>query len=150
MQPELLTVVERTTQYLKNYPHNGGLPPLMSATGDGNGSPSGNGDQCNGIKDHPLLNLIDLVYKQMKMIAESHTMALKNYQSILKRYGLGPDAVEPYTVIDYWAQAQMVLQVMLADYLNIQSVSADDHLKANFPEQSVNISSFFSRRKPQT
>lgn len=138
MQPELLTVVDRTSQYLKNYPSTSVQHPN-----------TGNGAECNGgIKDHPLLNLIDLVYKQMKIIAESHTMALKNYQSILKRYKL--TEIQPYTVIDYWGQAQTVLQLMLTDYLNIQSINAEDQLKSNFPEQSVNISSFFSRRKPQT
>lgn len=139
MQPELLTVVDRTTQYLKTYPSS--IQPT-------NNSNSVSTADCNGIKDHPLLNLIDLVYKQMKIIAESHALALKNYQSILKRYKLSD--VEPYTVIDYWGQAQVVLQLLLTDYLNIQSVNAEDQLKASFPEQSVNISSFFSRRKPQT
>lgn len=134
MQPELLKVADKTTQYLKS------SPLVAHLTG-------GNGDM-GSMKDHPLLNLIELVYKQMKMIAESHELTLKNYQSILKRYKLVE--VETYTVIDYWGQAQVVLQQILTDYLNIQSVSADEQLKSSFPEQIVNISSFFSRRKPQT
>lgn len=138
MQPELMTVVEKTTSYLKTYPSN-----VQQVN-----SNAGSGDANNGIRDHPLLNLIDLVYKQMKIIAESHALALKNYQSILKRYKLSD--VEPYTVVDYWGQAQVVFQLMLADYLNIQSVNAEDQLKTSFPEQNINISSFFSRRKPQT
>lgn len=126
MQPELLTVVEKTTQYLKSV-----------------------GNEAATTADHPLLTLIELVYKQMKMIADAHTLTLKNFQSTLKRYKVTTD-VHLYNIVDFWSQAQTVMQLMLTDYLNIQNVSAEDQLKANFPEQSVNISSFFSRRKPQT
>lgn len=122
MQPELLSVVDKTTQYLKS-------------------------NVSTESTENPLLTLIDLVYKQMKMIAEAHALTIKNFQSTLKRYGVAHDL---YGTVDFWNQAQTVMQIMLTDYLNIQNVSAEDQLKANFPEQSVNISSFFSRRKPQT
>ncbi|XP_063710115.1 exocyst complex component 4 [Culicoides brevitarsis] len=134
MQPELLTIVTKTTQYLKN----NNLKPA---------------DRTNQEKDqttpeHPLLTLLDLVYKQFKLIAETHALTLKNYQNTTKRYNM--TGVTLYDSADYWHEAQAVMQIMLTDYLNIQSVSAEEQLKSSFPEERVNINSFFSRRKPQT
>lgn len=130
MQPELLTIVTKTTQYLKS-----------------NKTGAGGHEKDQPVQEHPLLTLLDLVYKQFKMIAETHALTLKNYQNTTKRYNM---SCALYDSVDYWNEAQAVLQIMLTDYLNIQSVSAEDQLKSNFPEERVNINSFFSRRKPLT
>lgn len=139
MQPELLTIVTKTTQYLKNTNSKG--------TGPNSGYEAQRTDK-ETAPEHPLLTLLDLVYKQFKMIAETHALTLKNYQNTTKRYNMG--GVTLYDKVDYWNEAQAVLQIMLTDYLNIQSVSAEDQLKSNYPEERVNINSFFSRRKQQT
>lgn len=133
MQPELLTIVTKTTQYLKNNNNSKGI---------------GHDSKDQTVQEHPLLTLLDLVYKQFKMIAETHALTLKNYQNTTKRYNMS--GVTLYDSVDYWNEAQAVLQIMLTDYLNIQSVSAEEQLKSSFPEERVNINSFFSRRKPQT
>lgn len=137
MQPELLTIVTRTTQYLKN--NNMNIGAFHENT---------RSEKEQISQEHPLLTLLDLVYKQFKLIAETHALTLKNYQNTTKRYNMS--GITLYDSVDYWNEAQVVLQIMLTDYLNIQSVSAEDQLKSNFPEERVNINSFFSRRKPQT
>lgn len=149
MQPELLSIIQKTTQYLKS----NGAPNISSINNNCSNSTTTtettNKDKENGAQpEHPLLTLLDLVYKQFKLISEAHALTLKNYQNTLKRCGILNMGL--YDSVDYWNQAQIVLQIMLTDYLNIQSVSAEDQLKSSFPEQSININSFFSRRKAQT
>lgn len=55
---------------------------------------------------HPLLELVELTYKQFKLIAEAHGMLLKNYLSVTQRHSI---VVKPYDIADYWIQAQAVV-----------------------------------------
>lgn len=54
--------------------------------------------------------------------------------------------MKSYDLTDFWGQVQAVLQLLLTDYLDIQN-TGDDEIRMNFPEQQVNINSYFSRRK---
>lgn len=89
-QPELLTIVKRTTQH---------MVAVQAAE-------SGNGDTQEAV--HPLLELIDLIYKQFKLIATAHLLLLKNYSSVIQRHSIG--AVKTYDIADYWTQAQAVVR----------------------------------------
>lgn len=131
MQFELLAIVEKTTQYILDIRQRTGNKLLME-----------NGD---GIMDVPFLELLDLLFKQFQLIAQAHQLTLKNYSNIIKRYELN---VKSYDLTDFWGQVQAVLQLLLTDYLDIQN-TGDDELRLNFPDQQVNINSFFSRRKGQ-
>lgn len=64
--------------------------------------------EANGDKTaaHPLLELVELTYKQFKLIAEAHGMLLKNYLSVTQRHSI---VVKPYDIADYWTQAQIVV-----------------------------------------
>ncbi len=62
-----------------------------------------NGDKAT---THPLLELVELTYKQFKLIAEAHAMLLKNYLSVTQRHSI---VVKPYDIADYWTQAQAVV-----------------------------------------
>jgi exocyst complex component 4 len=121
MQFELLAIVEKTTQHIID-------------------------SRQRNIKseiDVPFLELLDLLFKQFQLIAEAHQLTLKNYTNVIKRYQLN---VKPYDLTDFWGQVQAVLQLSLTDYLDIQN-TGDDELRMNFPEQQININSYFSRRK---
>lgn len=54
--------------------------------------------------------------------------------------------MKSYDLTDFWGQVQAVLQLLLTDYLDIQN-TGDDEIRMNFPEQQVNINTYFSRRK---
>lgn len=129
MQFELLAIVEKTTQYILDLRNRANGKIIVE----------------NGEIDVPFLELLDLLFKQFQLIAEAHQLTLKNYSSIIKRYQLN---VKSYDLTDFWGQVQAVLQLLLTDYLDIQN-TGDDELRLNFPEQQVNINSFFSRRKTQ-
>ena len=88
IQTELLAIVQRTTQHMK---------AVMAV------EPVG-GEVY--FTTHPLLELIDLVYKQFKLIANAHNLLLKNYLSVATRHSI---IVKPYDISDLWQQAQAVV-----------------------------------------
>lgn len=129
MQFELLAIVEKTTGY------------IIDARQRNAGAKIIENGEIN--LDVPFLELLDLLFKQFLLIAEAHQLCLKNYTNIIKRYQL---SVKPYDLTDFWGQVQAVLQLLLTDYLDIQN-TGDDELRITFPDQQVNINTFFSRRK---
>ncbi|XP_055693526.1 exocyst complex component 4 [Lutzomyia longipalpis] len=126
MQSELGLIVTRTTQHIVALG-----PPLP--TPEGQPAPP-----------HPLIELLDLLFKQFKIVAETHSLLLKNYTHIIQRYKL---SAKNYDIVDYWAQAQIVLQNVLVDYLNIDNPANDEQPRSTFLEQSTNLNTYFSRRK---
>ncbi|XP_004536928.1 exocyst complex component 4 [Ceratitis capitata] len=100
---------------------------------------------CNvNERDSPLLTLLEVIFKQFKAIARTHSLLLKNYLAVVQKYSVvGP---QPYDLTDFWAQAQSVLQLLLTDYLDIQNASVEDAQSA-FAEPINNINSYFLRRK---
>ncbi|XP_039231006.1 exocyst complex component 4 isoform X7 [Drosophila yakuba] len=119
IQTELLNVVRNTTHLLS----------VNGATADTN----------------PLLTLLEVIFKQFKAIAKTHTLLLKNYLSVGQKYSVvGP---QPYDLTDFWAQAQSVLQLLLTDYLDIQNAASDESAQTGFSEPTSNINSYFLRRK---
>ncbi|XP_043651585.1 exocyst complex component 4 isoform X2 [Drosophila teissieri] len=119
IQTELLNVVRHTTHLLS----------VNGATADTN----------------PLLTLLEVIFKQFKSIAKTHSLLLKNYLSVGQKYSVvGP---QPYDLTDFWAQAQSVLQLLLTDYLDIQNAASDESAQTGFSEPTSNINSYFLRRK---
>lgn len=91
IQPELLAIVTRTTQHMQT---------LMAT------------DAANTARDdglHPLLELIDLIYRQFKLIANAHQLLLKNYSSVVQRHSI--TAAKSYDISAYWTQAQAVVSI---------------------------------------
>lgn len=121
IQNELLTIVTKTTQYIL-------------------------GLDIQTMDVDPLLELFELLFKQFKLIAAAHSMALKNYLSVMQRYGV---SAKLYELTEFWSQAQAVLQLALTDYLDIQNATEDNLPRQNFTEQNSNINSYFNRRKTQ-
>lgn len=92
IQPELLTIVARTTQHLVS----------MTAA-------DGSSLQID-VQNHPLLELLNLIHKQFKLIANSHNLLLKNYLNVTQRHGI---VVKTYEIAEYWGQAQAVVSLVL-------------------------------------
>lgn len=96
IQPELLAIVTRTTQHLNG---------ILSAEGR---------IQQLSLQEeqvHPLLELLELVYKQFKLVANTHNLLLKNYLSVTQRHGV---VVKPYDMADFWGQALAVVRNFLS------------------------------------
>lgn len=92
IQPELLAIVTRTTQH---------LVAILTAEGSLN-------QQSIDDQTHPLLELLSLVHKQFKLVANAHNLLLKNYLNVTQRHGI---IVKPYDVADYWGQAHAVVSI---------------------------------------
>lgn len=93
IQTELLTIVSRTSQHIAT----------VSAVISDNSLTTANLSQGT---THPLLDLIDLLFKQFKLIADAQNVLLKNYLSVIQRHGV---TAKPYDIADYWFQAQAVV-----------------------------------------
>uniref|UniRef100_A0A1Q3F4T8 Exocyst complex component Sec8 n=1 Tax=Culex tarsalis TaxID=7177 RepID=A0A1Q3F4T8_CULTA len=142
MQSELLTIVTKSTHHIitlnQQQQHQN---PYQQQYG-----PSNNSEELPE-RNIPILELLDLVFRQLKLIATAHQLTLKNYHNVIHRYGLSQ--VKAYDLIEYWGQAQAVLKLVLTDYLDIQNDSSDELMRTQFTEQTTNINTFFSRRKVQ-
>ncbi|XP_059607567.1 exocyst complex component 4 [Phlebotomus argentipes] len=126
MQSELGVIVARTTQSIVAMP-----PPAPPMEGQ-------------SAPPHALIELLELLFKQFKIVAETHALLLKNYANVIQRYKI---SAKNYDIMDYWNQAQIVLQNVLVDYLNIDNPANDEQPRSTFLEQSTNFNTFFSRRK---
>ncbi|XP_030374900.1 exocyst complex component 4 isoform X3 [Scaptodrosophila lebanonensis] len=123
IQTELLNVVQNTTHQLSA---NGAVKDIAG-------------------ESNPLLMLLEIIFKQLKAIAKTHALLLKNYLAVAQKYTVvGP---QPYDLTDFWAQAQSVLQLLLTDYLDIQNTASDENAQSSFAEPTNNINSYFLRRK---
>lgn len=92
IQPELLGIVTRTTQH---------LVAIIAA--------EGNLNQHMDVQNHPLLELLGLVHKQFKLVANAHNFLLKNYLNVTQRHGI---VTKPYDIGDYWGYAQAVVCII--------------------------------------
>uniref|UniRef100_A0A182T4E7 Uncharacterized protein n=1 Tax=Anopheles maculatus TaxID=74869 RepID=A0A182T4E7_9DIPT len=150
MQSELLAIVTKSTQHINSLEHQPpaqqsalaitSTPSSTTAVAACNGTPAGasNADPTQPAQPVPMLELLDLVFKQLKLIANAHQQALRNYGNVIQRYNI--PQVKPYDIIEYWGQAQAVLKLVLTDYLDIQNDSGDEALllRGQFAEQSTN------------
>lgn len=103
IQPELLAIVTRTTQHLNS---------VIAA--------EANGQNVVIEPNHPLLELIDLIYKQLKLVANAHNLLLKNYLNVTQRHAI---TVKPYDIADYWTQAQAVVSSSACSAVGIEPYS---------------------------
>lgn len=88
IQTELLDLVTKTTQHIL------AIRPTLVTT------------ELTQLQ-HPLLELLELVYAQFKLIASAHGLLLKHYLSAAQRHSV-TDA-RPYDISDFWTQAQAVV-----------------------------------------
>ena len=109
IQSELLKIVTKTTQNLLAY----------------------NEQQQQQQQQEPILELLNLIFKQFKLIADAHRLILKNYLSVVQRYNL---SVRLYDLTDFWTQAQAVVccfclptikDLNLINYFLLATISID-------------------------
>lgn len=144
MQSELLTIVTKSTHHIMTLNQQQNQNPYQYQQYQA--APNTSTEELPQ-QNIPILELLDLVFKQFKLIANAHQLTLKNYHNVMHRYSL--NQVKAYDLIEYWGQAQAVLKLVLTDYLDIQNDSSDELMRAQFTEQTTNINTFFSRRKVQ-
>lgn len=128
IEMQLMGIVTRTARHIQQMQH-------------------GSGEE----ERHPLLELLDSLFEQFKAVAEAHALLLKGYGQVMGRYGL---TTKLYDVPDFWTHAQVVLQNVLTDYLEVGGdgggSGGGDEKRTNgyeAEENNNNLSAFFGRRK---
>ncbi|KAG5886302.1 hypothetical protein JTB14_035715 [Gonioctena quinquepunctata] len=117
MHIEISQIIERTTQYVKDY------IDLL--------------DQGMVLEE-----LIQILFKQLKAVADHQNFFLKCLDEACVEHSI---EINPYNINYYWSQVQAVLQSFLTDYLDIQNVTSV--LQINNINSISDISMYFSRRK---
>lgn len=141
IQPQLMTIVARTARHIQQ--RRASAQQLLQ---------SGGGGPAEDLQ-HPLLELLESLFEQFKLVAEAHGLLLKSYSNVVQRYSTA--ATKLYDVPDFWTHAQVVLQTVLMDYLEIPTGNggmAEDQSRTNGfdVDQMRNLSAFFGRRKMNT
>lgn len=127
MQTSLSNIVHRTAQHLSDF---------SSFQSDANNKET---------KQIILVELVQMLFEQFKSVAQAHSVLLNNFARAAKAHNVD---LKLYDMNFYWIQLQAVFQSFLNDYLDVQNISAESQLNTEFTNTS-DISSFFSRRKPQ-
>lgn len=148
IEPQLMGMVTRTARHILQLRERNHQQQQQLVTGGGGVTVTVEEEQ------HPLLELLDSLFEQFKAVAEAHALLLKSYANVIPRYSL---ATKLYDVPEFWVHAQVVLQSVLTDYLDIAStgvgnggVEADKGRANGLEEQMLgggNLSAFFGRRK---
>ncbi|KAG8039773.1 hypothetical protein G9C98_000502, partial [Cotesia typhae] len=137
MQNELLNIIARTSDSIK------ANADKMMPKSDVSGVRIINhadGDENNG--QLALLELLQTIFDQFRMIANAHSMALRSFSHVSKKYNVD---VRLYEMPDVWSKIQVVLQLLLTEYLDIQNVVDRPFQPTNFSESSVDINAYFAK-----
>ncbi|XP_033211207.1 exocyst complex component 4 isoform X2 [Belonocnema kinseyi] len=143
MQRELIKVVTRATENVRESFRNKEIikNPLQIKIGDRYMS------EFLSEGHSLLLELLQMVFDRFRLVVSAHSMALRSFSHVIKKYNLD---VRLYEMTDVWRNIQEVFQLLLTDYLDIQNM-VEDPLQApsTLSEQTIDINGFFARRKPQ-
>ncbi|XP_046385414.1 exocyst complex component 4 [Ischnura elegans] len=146
MQDELLAIVKKTTQQVlidagggsAIVPGSGVTVPVISLPSQQDQSAS---------QGKALLDLLQTVFDQFRLIAAAHACILQCFCRATEKYRID---VQLYEMVDVWSKIQAVVQLMLTDYLDMKDTPNAQHQgPTSFSDTSTDISSYFSRKKPQ-
>ncbi|KAL1110251.1 hypothetical protein AAG570_008328 [Ranatra chinensis] len=96
---------------------------------------------------HPLLDLLEVLTQQLRIVADCHMALLNSLNTVAKTNNLNLNLYQPS---DVWSTIQAVLQLLLTDYLDIQNTASEtQQAPTTFSDPGGDISSYFARRRPQ-
>lgn len=95
-----------------------------------------------------LLELLELIFKQFRIVAQVHAVILANIQRIKNHMSsLGDFSL--YDSSEVWNVIQSVLQLLLSDYLDIRNSAGSQPLQsASLDDTNVDIASYFLKKRP--
>ncbi|XP_020899282.1 exocyst complex component 4 isoform X1 [Exaiptasia diaphana] len=100
---------------------------------------------------HLLLELVEVIFDKFRGVALMTSMLLSTIHRLIEKgtdrhdNDLGQTMVYKIDVV--WYEIQFALQVLLNDYLDVQSLVASQQSSASFSESDSDISSFFAPRR---
>ncbi|KAJ8682074.1 hypothetical protein QAD02_017866 [Eretmocerus hayati] len=139
MQNELLKIIEQASNEIKITPDkktNSKVKDHDSSTHSEDAS-----------SQSPLLELLNLIFERFQQVIASHSSALSRFSQAIKKHDI---EVPLYEISDVWNGIQAVLQILLTEYLDVQNVvDGPQQSSVTLNEQSVDINSYFARKRPQ-
>ncbi|CAH1783447.1 unnamed protein product [Owenia fusiformis] len=132
LQPELMSIVQRAAQQVADNAFQEGE---VIAT------------QYN---PRYLLEYLELIFAQFRCVAKTHKIVLKYLAKIQDSSSKNDDrGFELYTMGDVWSKVQDVIQLLLADYLDVRNASsAQQGGGNNYDDGSNDIASYFAKKRP--
>ncbi|XP_043286055.1 exocyst complex component 4 isoform X2 [Venturia canescens] len=145
MQTELLNIIARTSDQIKRNQNKQATVNKQMVSQNMEILVSGTNNPTEG--QILLLELLNTVFDQMRLVAGAHSMALRSFSHVIQKYNL---QVRLYEMPDVWSRIQAVLQLLLTEYLDIQNmIDGPFHSTTVLNEPTSDINTYFARRKPQ-
>ncbi|KAK0167148.1 hypothetical protein PV327_004582 [Microctonus hyperodae] len=144
MQSELLKIIAQTTNQIKTNSEKSSMTPIKPLSTE---LSTVKITHNNENENHSLLlDLLQTIFEQFRLIVNAHTMALRSFSFVCKKYNLD---VRLYEIPDVWSKIQAVLQLLLTEYLDIQNmVDRPFQSSTTLTEAAVDINTYFAKRKP--
>ncbi|KAK3729276.1 hypothetical protein QZH41_008516, partial [Actinostola sp. cb2023] len=90
---------------------------------------------------HLLLELLEVIFDKFRGVAHAHSVILLAIHRLIVR------ETDVYKIDVVWYEIQFALQVLLNDYLDVQSLVSSQQSSATFSESDSDISAFFVPRR---
>ncbi|CAL1542035.1 unnamed protein product [Lymnaea stagnalis] len=102
----------------------------------------------NHVQPKYLNELLKLVFQQTRCVAQTHQIFLDNVFRLTSS-GMPLHSHMLYDMKDVWSEIQARLQILLSQYLDVSNtISSRQQAPTGFDEPSMDISQYFSKRKP--
>lgn len=103
------------------------------------------GSMMNGAvgEDRHLAELLQLLFRQFKMVASLHQLLISQFNRVAKSREMTDVSI--YDINDVWGQVQSVVIVLLSDYFDVKNAGVS--LPAIL-DSAASLSSYFSRKRP--
>jgi exocyst complex component 4 len=130
VRPGLVTFIQQASQHIAD----------GACIDDGSGAVP--------VQPQLLLELLELVWRQCRVIARGHAIILANMHSIKSTMTSHSDFCL-YDLVEVWNKIQAVLQEVIADYLDIHNTSASVHIvQPASLDETQELAAYFGRRRP--
>lgn len=106
------------------------------------------GDMLSGnSQPRFLLELLETIFQQFRLVANMHKMVLRNLNRVIKS-GVLIRGEQMYDMTDVWSKIQAVIELLLREYLDVQNTAASrQRAPSSFDEPSTDISQYFAKKR---
>ncbi len=93
-------------------------------------------------EDRHLAELLQLLFRQFKMVASLHQLLITQLNRVAKSRGISENL---YDINEVWNQIQSVVILLLSDYFDVKNASVS---LPTVLDSTASLSSYFSRKRP--
>ncbi|XP_017270391.1 exocyst complex component 4 isoform X2 [Kryptolebias marmoratus] len=135
LEPELKQIVKRSTTQIADHAYQRGENLAQES------------------QPRLLLELLELLFDKFKAVAQAHSVVLAHMQQIAVQGSSGTreEDIKLYEQADVSAKIQAVLQVLLAEYLDVKNSrsSTEPSAQLSYASTGSEFAAFFAKKRPQ-